>query len=40
MLTGNRDVTLSVNKGATKSRQESTALEPSQLFTTNSVPKK
>jgi|SaaInlStandDraft_2_1057019.scaffolds.fasta_scaffold05932_5 hypothetical protein len=40
MLTGNRDVTLSVNKGATKSRQEGTALEPSQLFTTNSVPKK
>lgn len=40
MLSGNRNVTLPVNKGATKSRQEGTALEPSQLFTTDSVPKK
>ena len=40
MLTDNLDVTLPVNKGATKSRQEDTALEPSQLFTTDSVAKK
>ena len=39
MLTDNRDVTLPVNKGATKSRQKGTGLEPSQLFTTGSFPK-